>query len=99
MDLLTFIQAKNDLSITYWKIKLTREQIEKERPNAKEYIEGAKDSEQRLKQVLDFMYSLEAYITQLEKSNFKANYHLMQALEEIKQLKINSKFDGIENEL
>lgn len=99
MDLLTFLQAKNDLSITYWKIKFTREQIEKDRPSAKEYIEGAKDSEQRLKQVLDFMYSLEAYIKQLEKSNFKANYHLMQAHEEIKQLKINAKFDGIENEL
>lgn len=99
MDFLTFLQAKNDLSITYWKIKLTREQIEKERPNAKEYINGAKDSELRLKQVLDFMYSLEAYITQLEKSNFKANFHLMKALDEIKQLKMDAQYNGIENEL
>ena len=99
MDFLTFLQVKNDLHLTYFKIKLTREQIQKDRPNAKEYIEGAKDSEVRLLQALNFINSLESYIRQLEKSNFKANFELMKALEKIMQMETNAKYNGIENEL
>jgi predicted nuclease with TOPRIM domain len=48
---LKLILAKSILNKTIWRVKLTREDLEENRPNAVSYIKGAKDVEKDLTDV------------------------------------------------
>jgi hypothetical protein len=52
MDIgLKLLHTKSLIQKNIWKVKLTREDLEEKRPSALAYINGAKDTENDLKQV------------------------------------------------
>jgi len=52
MDIeLKLLLAKSILNKTIWRVKLTREELQEKRPSAEAYINGARDTENDLKQV------------------------------------------------
>lgn len=60
MDIgLKILYIKGLIQKNIWKVKLTREELQEKRPSAVEYINGAKDTENDLKQVEQAIHELE----------------------------------------
>jgi hypothetical protein len=60
MDIgLKLLLAKGKILAMKWRIKLTREELEEKRPNAKAFIEGANDVEEDLDEVYNVIDDLE----------------------------------------
>ena len=60
MDIgLKLLHAKGLIYKNIWKIKLTREELEEKRPSAVAYINGAKDTEDDLKEIEEAILQLE----------------------------------------
>ena len=60
MDIgLKLLYVKGLIKKNIWKIKLTREDLEKKRPSAVEYINGAKDTEKDLQLIEQSINDLE----------------------------------------
>ena len=61
MDIgLKLLHVKGLIYKNIWKIKLTREELEEKRPSAVAYINGAKDTEDDLKEIEEGILQLEA---------------------------------------
>jgi len=88
---LYLIGKKAQLSLLYYKIKLSREDIEKSHPNRIDLIQSMKQSE------LDALEALEAfqYLDKNWRSTSQRNYQLerlnLELLNEVAQLKITNK--------
>lgn len=60
MDIgLKLLLAKGKILSIKWRIKLTREELEEKRPNAKAFIDGANDVEEDLDEVYNVIDDLE----------------------------------------
>ena len=60
MDIgLKLLLAKGKILSMKWRIKLTREELEEKRPNAKAFIDGANDVEEDLDEVYNVIDDLE----------------------------------------
>lgn len=60
MDIgLKLLLAKGKILSMKWRIKLTREELEEKRPNAKAFIDGANDVEKDLDEVYNVIDDLE----------------------------------------
>ena len=60
MDIgLKLLYIKGLIQKNIWKVKLTREDLEEKRPSAEAYINGARDTENDLKQVEQAIHELE----------------------------------------
>lgn len=68
MDLsLKLLWAKTTVWTVAQRIKNVREKLEQEKPNAKDYIQGGKESEQYLLETLNIINLLEDEITSLNR--------------------------------
>ena len=79
MDLtLKIIKTKANLWSIYQRIKFGREKIEKDKPTALDYINGAKQSEEELLEAYDSFTDLSDHIITLsrENSELARRYHL-----------------------
>ena len=60
MDIgLKLLYIKGLIQKNIWKVKLTREDLQEKKPEARAYINGAKDTENDLKQVEQAIHELE----------------------------------------
>jgi molybdopterin converting factor small subunit len=60
MDIgLKLLYIKGLIQKNIWKVKLTREELQEKKPSAVAYINGAKDTENDLKQVEQALHELE----------------------------------------
>ena len=61
MDIgLKLLYIKGLIQKNIWKVKLTREELQEKRPSAVAYINGAKDTEDDLKEIEEAILQLEA---------------------------------------
>jgi predicted nuclease with TOPRIM domain len=91
MDLsLKLLWAKTTVWTVAQRIKNVREKLEQEKPNAKDYIQGGKESEQYLLETLNVINLLEDEITSL-------NRELNQLARRNAQLR--AAYDELKNEL
>jgi len=91
MDLsLKILWAKTTVWTVKERIKNVREKLEQEKPNAKDYIQGGKESEQYLLETLNVINLLEDEITSL-------NRELNQLARRNAQLRVA--YDELKNEL
>jgi predicted nuclease with TOPRIM domain len=91
MDLsLKLLWAKTTVWTVAQRIKNVREKLEQEKPNAKDYIQGGKESEQYLLETLNVINLLEYEITSL-------NRELNQLARRNAQLRVA--YDELKNEL
>jgi predicted nuclease with TOPRIM domain len=91
MDLsLKLLWAKTTVWTVAQRIKNVREKLEQEKPNAKDYIQGGKESEQYLLETLNVINLLENEITSL-------NRELNQLARRNAQLRVA--YDELKNEL
>ena len=86
MDIgLKLLYIKGLIQKNIWKIKLTRQELEEKRPNAVEYINGAKDTEADLKEIEEAILQLETELRlQGREINrcMEINGHLKQIIED-----------------
>ena len=86
MDIgLKLLYIKGLIQKNIWKIKLTRQELEEKRPNAVEYINGAKDTEADLKEIEEAILQLETELRlQGREINrcMEINVHLKQIIED-----------------
>jgi len=91
MDIgLKLLYIKGLIYKNIWKIKLTREELEEKRPSAVAYINGAKDTEDDLKEIEEAILQLE---TELRLQGREIN-RCLQINGELKQ-----RIDELEHEL
>jgi predicted nuclease with TOPRIM domain len=64
---LKILWAKNTIWVVRERIKNVREKLEKDKPEAKDYIEGGKESEQYLLETIQVINLLEDEITSLNR--------------------------------
>jgi len=64
---LKILWAKNTIWVVRERIKNVREKLEKEKPEAKDYIKGGKESEQYLLETIQVINLLEDEITSLNR--------------------------------
>ena len=97
MDIgLKLLYVKGLIKKNIWKIKLTREDLEKKRPSAVEYINGAKDTEQDLQLIEQSINDLE---TELRLQGREINRCLQingQLKQRINELEHELKYKNIE---
>jgi len=96
---LKILWAKNTVWTVAQRIKNVREKLEKDKPEAKDYINGSKESEEQL-------YKTELVIIEMEKEIKSLNRELNQLARRNAQLRVayqelqdEIKFKRIENEL
>ena len=93
MDIsLRIIKTKANIWSIYQRIKFGREKIEKERPTAIEYINGAKQSEQELLEAYDSFIQLSDHIICLSRENSELARRNLMLLDQAKQLKDELKY-------
>ena len=97
MDIgLKLLYIKGIIYKNIWKVKLTREELEERRPNAVEFINGAKDTEADLKQIEEAILQLE---TELRLQGREINRCLQingQLKQRIEELEHELKFKNVE---
>ena len=97
MDIgLKLLYIKGLIYKNIWKVKLTREELEERRPNAIEFINGAKDTESDLKQIEEAILQLE---TELRLHGREINRCLQingQLKQKIEELEHELKFKNVE---
>lgn len=93
MDIsLRIIKTKANIWSIYQRIKFGREKIEKDRPTALDYINGAKQSEQELLEAYDSFIQLSDHIICLSRENSELARRNIMLLEQTKQLKDELKY-------
>lgn len=97
MDLtLRIIKTKANLWSIYQRIKFGREKIEKEKPSALDYINGAKQSEQELLEAYDSFTDLSDHIITISRENSELVRRNILLLEELTRLKNELKYNNIQ---
>lgn len=97
MDIwLQIITVKSNLWAIRERLKNGREKIEKERPDKIEYIEGSNKSEFQLSEAEDLIINLESIIKQSGRDNHALTIRNLELQAEIKRLKDEIKYNGIE---
>ena len=93
MDLtLRIIKTKANLWSIYQRIKFGREKIEKEKPSALDYINGAKQSEQELLEAYDSFTDLSDHIITISRENSELVRRNILLLEELSRVKNELKY-------
>lgn len=93
MDLtLRIIKTKANLWSIYQRIKFGREKIEKEKPSALDYINGAKQSEQELLEAYDSFTDLSDHIITISRENSELVRRNILLLEELTRVKNELKY-------
>lgn len=97
MDIgLKLLYIKGLIQKNIWKVKLTREELEEKRPSAVEFINGAKDTENDLKQIEEAILQLE---TELRLQGREINICLQingELKKKIEELEHELKFKNVE---
>jgi hypothetical protein len=97
MDLtLKIIKTKANLWSIYQRIKFGREKIEKDKPTALDYINGAKQSEQELLEAYDSFTDLSDHIITLSRENSELARRNILLLEQLRILKDEIKYNNIQ---
>lgn len=97
MDIsLRIIKTKANIWSIYQRIKFGREKIEKERPTALDYINGARQSEQELLEAYDSFIQLSDHIICLSRENSELARRNLMLLEQAKQLKDELKYQNVQ---
>jgi predicted nuclease with TOPRIM domain len=97
MDLsLKLLWAKTTVWTVAQRIKNVREKLEQEKPNAKDYIQGGKESEQYLLETLNVINLLEDEITSLNRELNQLSRRNAQLRVAYDELKNELKFKDIE---
>ena len=97
MDLtLKIIKTKANLWSIYQRIKFGREKIEKDKPTALDYINGAKQSEQELLEAYDSFTDLSDHIITLSRENSELARRNILLLEQLRILKDEIKYQNIQ---
>lgn len=97
MDLtLKIIKTKANLWSIYQRIKFGREKIEKDKPTAFDYINGAKQSEQELLEAYDSFTDLSDHIIALSRENSELARRNILLLEQLRILKDELKYKDIQ---
>jgi hypothetical protein len=97
MDLsLKLLWAKTTVWTVAQRIKNVREKLEQEKPNAKDYIQGGKESEQYLLETLNVINLLEDEITSLNRELNQLARRNAQLRVAYDELKSELKFKDIE---
>jgi len=81
------------------RIQNAREQILKTRPEAKDYIKGAEQSEEELLEAISFLTNLYEHAVSISRENTILANRNMEQTRIIKELENQIKFNQIENEL
>ena len=76
----------------YQRIKFGREKIEKERPTALDYINGARQSEQELLEAYDSFTQLSDHIIALSRENAELARRNIMLLDQNQELKLKLKY-------
>lgn len=93
MDLtLKIIKTKANLWSIYQRIKFGREKIEKDKPTALDYINGAKQSEEELLEAYDSFTDLSDHIITLSRENSELARRNILLLEQLRILKDEIKY-------
>lgn len=93
MDLtLRIIKTKANLWSIYQRIKFGREKIEKEKPTALDYINGAKQSEHELLEAYDSFTDLSDHIITISRENSELVRRNILLLEELTRVKNELKY-------
>lgn len=93
MDLtLKIIKTKANLWSIYQRIKFGREKIEKDKPTALDYINGAKQSEEELLEAYDSFTDLSDHIITLSRENSELARRNILLLEQLRILKDELKY-------
>lgn len=97
MDLtLKIIKTKANLWSIYQRIKFGREKIEKDKPTALDYINGAKQSEEELLEAYDSFTDLSDHIITLSRENSELARRNILLLEQLRILKDELKYKDIQ---
>ena len=93
MDIsLRIIKTKANIWSIYQRIKFGREKIEKERPTALDYINGARQSEQELLEAYDSFTQLSDHIIALSRENAELARRNIMLLDQNQELKLKLKY-------
>jgi septal ring factor EnvC (AmiA/AmiB activator) len=97
MDIgLKLLYIKGLIQKNIWKVKLTREELEEKKPSAVVYINGAKDTENDLKQVEQAIHELETEL-RLQGREINRCLHINGELKKrIEELEHELKFKNVE---
>jgi len=96
MDLtLKIIKTKANLWSIYQRIKFGREKIEKDKPTALDYINGAKQSEEELLEAYDSFTDLSDHIITLSRENSELARRNILLLEQLRILKDELKYKDV----
>jgi len=97
MDLnLKIIVAKSNIQTILHRLRLTREDIEKNRPTAIKYIEGSRDTEAKLSQVNVIFQELEHEARMQGRENMILTHQNMELKQRIEELENQIKYQNIE---
>ena len=100
MDLgLQKIKTNANLWTIQQRIKASREQILKTRPDATDYIKGAEQSEQELLEAISFLTNLYEHAVSLSRENTILATRNMELQRQKNELEQQIKYNNIENEL
>ncbi len=95
MDIsLRIIKTKANIWSIYQRIKFGREKIEKERPTALDYINGARQSEQELLEAYDSFTQLSDHIIALSRENSELARRNLMLLDQNQELKLELKYQN-----
>jgi hypothetical protein len=96
MDIsLRIIKTKANIWSIYQRIKFGREKIEKERPTALDYINGARQSEQELLEAYDSFTQLSDHIIALSRENSELARRNIMLLDQNQELKLELKYQNV----
>lgn len=97
MDIsLRIIKTKANIWSIYQRIKFGREKIEKERPTALDYINGARQSEEELLEAYDSFTQLSDHIIALSRENAELARRNLMLLDQTQELKLELKYKDIQ---
>lgn len=97
MDIsLRIIKTKANIWSIYQRIKFGREKIEKERPTALDYINGARQSEQELLEAYDSFIQLSDHIICLSRENSELARRNIMLLDQNQELKLELKYQNVQ---
>lgn len=97
MDIsLRIIKTKANIWSIYQRIKFGREKIEKERPTALDYINGARQSEDELLEAYDSFTQLSDHIIALSRENAELARRNLMLLDQTQELKLELKYKDIQ---
>jgi hypothetical protein len=97
MDLnLKILIARSNIQTILHRLRLTREDIEKNRPTAVKYIEGSKDTEAKLAQANVIFHELEHEARMLGRENMILTRQNMELKQRVQDFENQIKYQNIE---